>query len=227
MRNPDSLNVSEPGRKENREQEYSKRLPSHLASGSRPPGPRLPASISELEIRAEHLKCRSLSQDELDYFRSRGVDALTLATPWPVLVDRVQFDGAGFFDFARDGDNGNAVPAFIIGVLGGGGLIDLCAWQLEVDRTALWLGAGFALGERQIDPPHFEPLSIWRSPLKWLRVGRRGIVVLRSELAWSHLADVPLLAESIEHGRKLRGLLVPRLKPAIFVRAKHGVAVDE
>src|SRR5262245_34665125 len=104
MKNPDSLNVSEPGRKGNPEQEYSKRLPSRLASDSRPPGPRSPASVSELEIRAEHLKCRSLSQDELDYFRSRGVDALTLATPWPMRADRVQFDGTGFFDFARDGD---------------------------------------------------------------------------------------------------------------------------
>src|SRR6516165_10124579 len=115
MRNPDSPNVSEPGRKENPEQEYSKRLPSHLASDSRRPGPQSPVSIRELEIRAEHLKCRSLSQGELDYFRSQGVDALTLAMPWPVLADQVQFDGAGFFDFAR---------------------------QLEVDRTALWLGAG-------------------------------------------------------------------------------------
>jgi len=182
-----------------------------------------PASISEPEIRAEHLKCRSLSQRELDFFRSRGVDALTLATPWPVLGDRVAFQSSGSFDFARDQHDSNALPAFIMGVLGGGGLIDLCAWQLETDRTALWLGAGFALGEKQIASPHFEPLPVWKSPLAWLRADRHGLVILRPDIAWSRLADLALLAENVEHGRELRCLLVPPFEPRIFVPANAGL----
>jgi len=219
MRHPDSLNVSEPGRKENPEQEYSKRLPSHLASDFGPPGLQSPASVSELKIRAEHVKCRSLSQRELDYFRLRGVDALTLATPWPMRADRVQFDGTGFFDFARNTDSGNAAPAFVIGVLGDGGLIDLCAWQLETDRTALWLGRGFALGETQLAFRPHEPLPVWRTPLAWLRANRVGIVILNVSAAWSRLADLPILAEDIQHGNSLEKLLKPpRPLPTIFVR---------
>jgi len=184
-----------------------------------PPGSQSLASIRELEIRAKHLKCRSLSQGELDYFRSRRVEALTLATPWPVLADRVHFDGAGFFDFAGDGDNGNAAPAFVIGVLGDGGLIDLCAWQLETDRTALWLGRGFALGETQLAFRHHEPLPVWRTPLAWLRANRVGIVILNVSAAWSRLADLPILAEDIQHGNSLEKLLTPpRPLPTIFVR---------
>jgi hypothetical protein len=59
---------------------------------------------------------------------------------------------------------------------------------------------------------------VWRSPLDWLRQGRRGIVLLRSHAAAYALDDTgPLMAEDLEHGLELRRLLT-RPGPRILVR---------
>jgi hypothetical protein len=179
-----------------------------------------PASITEAEIGSEHLKGRSLTQNELDQFKTLGIDGLCLGTPWPVLADSVVFSN-NTFEFTRHVGGESSSPAYIIGVLGFGGLIDLVAWEPASFHIASWLGRAFAISEQQIEAPHLEPLPVWRSPLEWLRAGRRGIVILRPEIAWSRLADVPVLAETVEDGLELRRLLSPPLKPRIFVRSSH------
>ena len=182
-----------------------------------------PASITEAEIGAEHLKGRSLAQKELDRFKSLGIDGLCLGTPWPVLADRVVFSNNSF-EFTRHVDDESSSSAYIIGVLGFGGLIDLAAWEPASFHIASWLGRAFAISEQQIEAPHLEPLPVWRSPLEWLRAGRRGIVILRPEIAWLRLADVPILAENVEHGLEPRRLLTSPFRPQIFVRSSHAGA---
>jgi hypothetical protein len=184
--------------------------------------------VTEAEIRQAHLAGGPLKQAELDRFASLNVNALDLGSPWPLFRDRVVFEDRGLFDFTRDVSDENAVNIFTIGVIGIDGLIDLVAWAPKTGgRIALWLGRGFALGEAQIFGPHLEPFPIWRSPLGWLKAGRRGIVSLRPSAAYVMLADVPsFLVEDIDHGRELdRTLTPPRPTGRILVtQAKTGRA---
>lgn len=158
-------------------------------------------------IRLAHLHGRNLKQREIDRFLSCGVRAINLGSPWPVLADRVLFDGE-FFSFADDvGAPGEL--AFTIVVVSINGSIDIAAWQPETKRLAVWCGEGFALGERQIRHPNplVQGLHVFRDPIGWLRAGRCGIVILRPQFARALLADVPVLvAEDEQHREELQQL---------------------
>ncbi len=157
-------------------------------------------------IRFAHLHGRNLKQREIDRFADLGVNALALASPWPMLADRVVFGGKSFH-FARDtGEHGEM--AFTIGVLNYNGFMDIVAWHPQTGRQAIWLGNGFALGECQLnDPIPSDGLKIHRCPMGWLRAGCRGIVIMREDFARQLLGHVPLLvAEDVAHLRELQAL---------------------
>lgn len=168
-------------------------------------------------IRLAHLHGRSPKQREIDRFAELGVAALDLGSPWPVLVDKVVFNGE-YFVFADDiGPAGELAFTFV--VLSNAGMIDIAAWQPATNRLAVWLGEGFALGERQIHHPNplANGLHVFRSPIGWLRAGRCGIVILRPQFARAVLADVPVLvAEDNQHRKELQELF-QLLGPEIIV----------
>jgi hypothetical protein len=155
-------------------------------------------------IRLAHLHGRNLRQREIDRFAEFGVSAVDLGTPWPVLADRVMFEGQ-FFRFADDvGEKGE--PAFTFVVFSNARFLDIVAWDPRTNRLAVWFGHGFALGERQIHHPNplVAGLQVFRSPIDWLRNGRCGIVIVRANFAQTVLAAVPLLvAEDDQHQRDL------------------------
>jgi hypothetical protein len=156
-------------------------------------------------IRLAHLHGRNLRQREIDRFVGLGIKALDLGNPWPVLADRVVFTG-DFFVFADDvGERGEAAFTFI--VISNAGFIDIVAWHPQTNRLAIWLGNGFAVGERQIHHPYplMPGLPVFRSPIGWLRNGRRGIVMVRAKFTDVVLAAVPvLIAEDEQHQRDLQ-----------------------
>jgi hypothetical protein len=159
-------------------------------------------------VRLAHLHGRSLRQREIDRFGELGVRAIDLGTPWPVLADRVLFDGE-FFSFA-DGTDMIGEPAFTMGIISNAGMIDIAAWDPVAKRIGLWTDEGFALGERQIHHPNplVRGLHVFRDPVGWLRAGRCGIVIIRSGFARAVLGDVPLLiAEDEQHRAELQDLL--------------------
>lgn len=159
-------------------------------------------------VRLAHLHGRSLRQREIDRFGELGVRSIDLGAPWPVLADRVVFDGE-FFAFADDAKM-IGEPAFTVAVISNGGMVDITAWQPETSRLAVWCGDGFALGERQIHHPNplVQGLRVFRSPIGWLRSGRCGIVIIRSKFARAILSQVPLLiAEDDQHRSELQDLL--------------------
>jgi hypothetical protein len=92
-----------------------------------------------------------------------------------------------------------------------GGAIDIAAWQPKSGRIGLWLKRAFALGEEQIWP-RFEgdPLHVWRTPMKWLKAGRQGLVIVRREATFYALGNLPdIVAEDVKHGDELETLLTP------------------
>ena len=171
-------------------------------------------------IRLAHLHGRSLRQREIDRFGELGIAALNLGNPWPVLADRVVFEG-DFFLFADDvGEKGELVFTFV--VISNAGFIDIVAWNPRTNRLAVWFGHGFALGERQIHHPYplISGLPVFRSPIGWLRGGRHGIVIVRKTFAHIVLNKVPLLlAEDESHRIELIGMFpVGGARPRILVR---------
>lgn len=174
------------------------------------------------DIRLAHLQGRCLSQVEINRFRALGVDVMSLATPWPIFVDRVVFDGPVFYFADEIGLVGE--KAFTIAVISDVGFIDIVAWDPATGRQSLWKGHGFALGERQINNPDPSKvgLSIYRSPMDWLRQGRSGIVIFRREFARKLLSHLPiLLAEDNDHQDELQQIFVRgRGYPSILLQQR-------
>lgn len=149
-----------------------------------------------------------VSQARMDWLQNRGVSTDDIAKPWQIGETKVSFEG-DCFDADPEGR-----PAVILGVIDGGRLVDLVAWDTETGWTGTWLGQGFALGQDQIlnAATWFldGSLIIHRSPLGWLRSGRRGIVILDPSQAWYRFRDAPrLLCEDEAHGEEIERLLEP------------------
>jgi hypothetical protein len=103
--------------------------------------------------------------------------------------------------------------------------VDIAVWQPRTARLGSYFGRAFALGQDQIDSAatYFAEggLLVHRSPLDWLRAGRKGIVIMRPEWAAERLRNVPrLIAADVGHGRELRRLLTPKI-PEIFVPVRE------
>jgi hypothetical protein len=100
------------------------------------------------------------------------------------------------------------------------GFIDIAAWHPRTNRLAIWIGDGFALGERQIHHPNplIPGLRVFRSPKGWLQSGRCGIVIVRADFAADVLALVPVLvAEDEQHQRDLQEVFPVGRGPEIIV----------
>ena len=103
--------------------------------------------------------------------------------------------------------------------------VDVAVWQPRSPRLGSYFGWAFALGEDQIDNlatyAFDDGLTVHRTPLDWLRAGRRGIVIMRPEQTPIRLRHVPkLIAADLGHGRQLSKLITPRL-PEIYVRTRE------
>lgn len=97
---------------------------------------------------------------------------------------------------------------------------DLVAWDPQQKRLAAWFGSSALLGAENLWAPRLskeQALHVFESPLGWLRAGREGVVVVDPHGAAPSLCRAaPLVAESIEHGERLRRMLTVR-PPRIFV----------
>ena len=155
---------------------------------------------------------RNVKQTHLDWAEAQGISRRALIDAGLFGVAGVRFESGGFeFDDAgpqavispvlEDRDRGPLVgtaPA----------TVDLVAWLPKRPAIfARYYGRALFLG----DPTAFDPLPVWSTPLSWLQNGCAGVVVLDRPSAWAEFASfgVPVLAESVAHGRDLRRLLSP------------------
>ncbi|GLS23527.1 hypothetical protein GCM10007874_65480 [Labrys miyagiensis] len=96
---------------------------------------------------------------------------------------------------------------------------DMLAWNPRSDARYRWLGRAALLGAQNVTEPRYlgATLPVWRTPLGWLKSGRRGVVILDAVKAAGHLADCGSLgAEDAAHARDLARLLA-RPAPRILV----------
>lgn len=102
--------------------------------------------------------------------------------------------------------------SIILPVMQTGELIDLVAFRLETPLTFFsHEGLAAVLGGDDLERAAYfaQPLTVFESPLDWLRARRRGIVVLDQARFWPlHLTGIPTLrCTSVEFGRRLREAL--------------------
>jgi hypothetical protein len=171
--------------------------------------------------------CRAPSTAEIERFIAEGISIWSLIRPDPIAKSNVVFDHSSLFEFAGPDDGDKRVPAFIFPArdeheaVGGlpcldeiEAVVDLVAWSPGCDRIAAWLGRCALLGQEQVFAARLcqdGVLSVWRSPLDWLRNDRDGVIVLH----WSRAASVlqnagPLRAEDEAHAAMLRRRLLRR-----------------
>lgn len=168
--------------------------------------------MSAADIVDAHSRGRALLVGEVDRFIQWGVSPQSLSAGYPVLASEVVFLPNGYFEFFEECPDAVAEKAFLLIAQNYGGPVDIVAWQPKTNRIALWLNRAIALGEEQFWGPRFDdaPLPVWRTPMKWLAAGRRGLVILHPRQAFHLLGNLPaIVAEDLEHGTELELLLTP------------------
>jgi hypothetical protein len=168
------------------------------------------------EIFADPAETQTPNNKILHWLIAQGATPLALASPFPIAMTRAVFDGSG-----RYSPNALGATAIVLPVIDSE-LIDAAAWSPVSGEIGTRLGIGACLGASQIGVDGLgttgPALPIWRSPLGWLRAGRRGVVVVDAELAGPRLAGLTIEAEDSEHAHDLRKMLrVP--PPTIIVAA--------
>jgi hypothetical protein len=138
--------------------------------------------------------------------RSVTIEAIT--APLSILTGHVIYQPAGVYIPNAFGEFACILPAF-----DGEGLVDLVAWSPRSSRIASRLRIAGLLGEGQAEGTAVNlagtPLPVWRTPLHWLRAGRRGVVIVDRLRAAHLLGGLNVHTEDHDLARDLRGLRVP------------------
>jgi hypothetical protein len=178
-------------------------------------------TVSE-EVESLHKRLAPPPLDVIRRLRAEGVSPDALAEPeLPALADVVFHDARPFFDFVEETGDEGAVPAIVFLARDEEGEpADLVAWAPQEQRLAAWFGASPLLGAEYLWAPRLtkeQALAVFESPLGWLRAGREGVVVIDPRRAAPLLRRAePLVAESIDHGQRLRRRLTVR-PPRVYV----------
>jgi hypothetical protein len=138
----------------------------------------------------------------------QGVTIEAMTAPLSILAGHVIYQPAGVYLPNAFGEFACILPAF-----DGEGLVDLVAWSPRSGRIASRLGIVGLLGEGQAERAAANlagaPLPVWRTPLDWLRAGRRGVVIVDRARAAHLLGGLPVYTDDGALARDLRGLRVP------------------
>jgi hypothetical protein len=180
-------------------------------------------AFSEPEsLRSVHRGWGQLDERLIGWLLDQGVSEQSMLSPWPIGGARVRFFDTGTFDAAADG-----IPAvtFRAGHLGAEP-DDLIAWSPRSGKIGSWRGTAAFLGDpEQIDNPatYFAggKLTIHTSPLQWLKANREGLVIVRPELAYVYLRNVPsVFIEDISLARNFKTWVQPP-KPTVRIFTRN------
>lgn len=169
-------------------------------------------------LRAQHRSWGLPTKAQIGWLLDHGVSTQTLEREL-ISATTVRLDGR-FFIPDLDGEK-----ALIFRATDRDEVIDLVAWAPTSGNVGSFLGLAFCLGELE---QTFCPstwfasggLDIHRSPLDWLRMGKRGIVILKPELTYAFLRRCSrLICTDRELAAEVsKRLAPPRQTAKIYVR---------
>jgi hypothetical protein len=161
-----------------------------------------------LDLLLDPAEVSTPSTEAIRWLLAQGVVAETMARRWAIGANYVLFHPWGRYTPCVCGEF-----AFVFACQTVDGLSDLAAWQPSTGRLMTRLGAAGLLGQREAEEAHDDitdrPVSVWRTPLNWLRAGRKGVVIIDRETAAHILGGLPVIPEDEAFGRVLRALRVP------------------
>ncbi|MGN7878562.1 hypothetical protein [Ensifer sp. 22460] len=106
---------------------------------------------------------------------------------------------------------------------------DSVFWRPESGELATWNGRCFALGEQAIDSAGTCSLggylTIYNNPLRWLKGGRDGCVIIDWRRAFDRLRDVPRIAVQESLLPLYRKHMRPARMPELYVLREREGAV--
>ena len=147
------------------------------------------------------------SQRQLDTARESGISAQAMISAGGFGIADVTFLDS---TFELDG----STKAMIIPVYNHPDLIEIVDLvAIDARRPARFerfLKRGWALGEHWLNSPWqaVEPVTVRRTPLRWLKEGAEGLVILDWTTAREELQHVDtIIAEDPQHGREIRRLM--------------------
>jgi len=148
-----------------------------------------------------------------------GIDGNAYVVAGYLGIDHVELTGSVYWPQPA------GIEAFIVPVLEGDEIADLCAISLDKPgRWALRRDVGFALGDDAIGFAywHHKPLELHATPVAWLKAGCRGACLLRPADAWSRLGHLEAVTVAdVGHGNAVERILTPpRPRLDILVRAE-------
>jgi hypothetical protein len=222
----DTLDTENPALRCSAETGFTMRMPC-LEAGSYLDNTTITGFVDPSQVGVFYNNLSLLIRDEIDHLVQQGVPTSALSHPMPLRAADIVWVAEGRFEFPNylPCDALRECALLFLVEDSGGAPLDIVAWAPSTDRIGSWLGYAWGLGEETIYAPRLEcvALPVWRSPLDWLRANRRGVVLLKPQLAAQFLRDVgPLMAEDVEHGLELERQLTiaaPRIVvPASCVR---------
>src|SRR5580658_363337 len=129
-----------------------------------------------------YLTLTPLKWPEFQRLMGDGVSAAALI--WRDLPARelvIFHDNRSLFDFAAAGEEGAISALIFLAYDEFGDPADLVAWDPQQERIGAWFGAVALLGEENLWGPRLAKggaLSVFESPLAWLRDWREGVIVI-------------------------------------------------
>jgi hypothetical protein len=161
-----------------------------------------------------------LEQRDLNWLRASGVKPRAMWHPVLILRGAVRLVGRALFDPAHPNDE-EAKPAYLLLTRNSvGDPSDIVAWNPRIRFLRSLFGYAQMLGEEEIYAPRLECegcLRVLCDPLDWLRLNRRGVVLLDGITSAPQLAAVgPLMVEDAAHrAHVLRLITTP--SPKIYI----------
>ena len=164
------------------------------------------------ELQLDHYGDSSLRAAGVEALIHRGISLDAMMDPSPIKKARVRFLRCRRFEYAYPDEAGpDVTKAITIPSFDEDGvLIDVVAWCPADDRFASLYGTCPVLGADVIAFSHVAGLSVFRSPLNWLRTNRNGVVLIDKQAAAWRLAGIPVFGEDAAHDEELDRLLTIR-----------------
>jgi hypothetical protein len=170
------------------------------------------------DILAEFLRCDYLSPEVRAALSREGVDldsicrrrVQQIALTDPPRQAHVVYLPENCFEFAAyEPGAPNTLALVVVARDHIGDPIDLAAWSGGERRPALWCARASMLGAENLFRPRMsDGLVVHPTPLRWLRSGCNGVVILDEAKAAPLLREAePLQADSVAHGQYLRRIL--------------------
>jgi hypothetical protein len=177
-------------------------------------------AFSEPEsLRSVHRSWGLLDDRLIGWLLDQGVTEQAMLAPWPIAGAKVRFFDTGTFDVDADG-----IPAVTFRAAAPPD--DLIAWSPKSGKIGSWRGTAAFLGDpEQIDntATYFAggKLTIHKSPLEWLKANREGLVIVRPELAYVYLRNVPrVFIEDLSLARNFKAWVQPP-KPTVRIFTRN------